>query len=109
MSSLFEALQDVDDLQKEAHKKYEAEVDEWWSALPTEDKERAFYSVVKRIYENELVQQGSYRYILYDVFGFGPHMYIAGMDCGFMSLHNAIKTEAEQQIIDEFYAKKGAL
>lgn len=99
----------IDDEYQLAKNEYEVEVDRWWSDMPIEDKERAFYSVVKRIYENELVQQGSYRYILYDVFGFEPHMYMAGMDCGFMALHNAIKTNEEQQIIDEFYAKKVGL
>ena len=52
---------------------------------------KAFYSVVKRIVDGELVQKGSYRYVLYEVFGFGPESYTLGMMCGFMSLHNNIE------------------
>jgi hypothetical protein len=71
-------------------KAYEAEADSFWDSLSSEDKLYAFYSVVSRIYKGEIKEQGSYRYVLYDVFGFGPESYAIGMDCGYMYLHNAI-------------------
>jgi len=83
---------------------FELETDAWWNQLSIEDRERAFYSVVKRIYDNEIAEQSSYRYILYDVFGFGPEYYGLGMACGFMSLHNAIKTPEEETILANYKA-----
>ena len=70
--------------------KYEAENNAWWDGLTEEEREDAFYAVCKRIHKAELEQRGSYRYALYDVFGFDPGMYMRGMDCGFMAIHNAI-------------------
>jgi len=46
--------------------------------------------VCKRIHTGDIKDSGTYRYVLYDVFGFDPGMYGAGMDCGYMAIHNAI-------------------
>lgn len=73
----------------------EKECDEYWDSLKYEDQLKAFYSVVKRIYQGEIKEKGTYRYILYEVFQFGPEAYELGMDCGFMYLHNAI-VDAEE-------------
>lgn len=81
---------------KAAKSEYESECDEYWESLPYDDRLKAFYSVVKRIYKGEIKDKGSYRWVLYDVFGFGPEAYSMGMDCGFMYLHNAI-VEAEEE------------
>lgn len=64
----------------------------FWDSLSYEDRCNAFHAVVSRLAEGELEKKGSYRYILYDLFGFGPEMYARGMDCGFIALHNSIKT-----------------
>lgn len=69
---------------------YEADNDAWWNGLSKKEREDAFYAVCKRIHKAELKDKGTYRYALYDVFGFDPGMYKAGMDCGYMALHNAI-------------------
>lgn len=82
--------QELNRLQLEAQTRREKECDEYWNNLEYEDQLKAFYSVVKRIYQGEIKDQGTYRYILYDVFGFGPEAYALGMDCGFMYLHNSI-------------------
>ena len=75
----------------EKHRKEdEARNDAWWEGLTEEEREDAFYAVCKRLYQGELKERGSYRYVLYNVFGFDPGMYMRGMDCGFMALHNAI-------------------
>ena len=71
--------------------------DEWWESLSQEEQMKAFYSVVKRIVQGELEDKGSYRYVLYDVFGFGPESYGMGMNCGYMALHNAIFDGEEYQ------------
>ena len=77
-------------LQLESRNSREIEYDEYWNNLPYEDQLKAFYSVVKRIYRGEIKDKGSYRWVLYDVFNFGPEAYGLGMDCGYMYLHNAI-------------------
>lgn len=75
---------------------YEAKNNEWWNSLSEEEREDAFYAVVKRIHKAEFIDKGSYRYALYDVFGFDPSMYARGMDCGFMDLHNAIEIDEDK-------------
>jgi len=102
-NSLLETLASLSDACNKAAKEYETETDDWWNNLSYDDKLRAFYSVIKRVYDGEIKQQGSYRYVLYDVFGFGPDAYGMGMECGFMDIHNSIMTDAEKQIIDKHY------
>lgn len=62
----------------------------FWNSLSYDDKCHAFQAVVERIYQGDVVEQGSYRYVLYDVFKFGPDMYGRAMDCGYLTLHNRI-------------------
>ena len=52
--------------------------------------------------------KGSYRYALYEVFGFEADSYIVGMDCGYLDLHNALfdaglyaKLKAEGKLPEE--------
>ena len=71
-------------------KEYEDKTDAWWDGLAEREREDAFYSVIKRMYQAEVKDRGTYRYALYDVFGFEGGMYGAGMDCGYMALHNII-------------------
>jgi len=75
---------------KKARKVYEHDNDTWWTGLSEKEREDAFYAVCKRLHQGELKDRGSYRYVLYNIFGFSPNMYVRGMDCGFMALHNAI-------------------
>lgn len=83
-------LKKIQELYAETKDAREKECDEYWNNLPYEDQLKAFYSVVKRIYQGEIKDKGSYRWVLYDVFNFGPEAYSLGMDCGYMYLHNAI-------------------
>lgn len=62
----------------------------WWDGLSYEDQLKAFRSVCRRIYDGDVKHRGSYRYVLYNVFGFGADSYADGMDCGYMSIHNLI-------------------
>jgi hypothetical protein len=83
-------LSDFSQLMEDEKLRFESKVDSWWNNLSEQEREWAFYSVVKLIYQGEIVEKGSYRYVLYDIFKFDPAMYIRGMDCGFMHLHNVI-------------------
>ena len=73
------------------------EYDKYWNSLSKEDQLKAFYSVCKRIHKGDVIDRGSYRWVLYDVFEFGPESYIVGMDCGYMSLHNYICDGVEME------------
>jgi hypothetical protein len=93
-----EALQqlaDIGQICEDEKLRFESKVDSWWNNLSEQEREWAFYSVVKRICKGELVDKGSYRYVLYNVFGFDAGMYALGMDCGYMALHNSIMTEEQ--------------
>ena len=85
-----QALSDLGQEMEKSRKQYEEENDAWWEGLTEEEREDAFFAVVKRIHKAELQDRGTYRWTLYNVFGFDPGMYMKGMDCGFMALHNAI-------------------
>ena len=87
---MWDELDELGKVMLEAKDAKEKECDEYWNNLDYEDRLKAFYSVVKRIYQGEIKDKGSYRWVLYDVFNFGPEAYILGMDCGYMYLHNAI-------------------
>ena len=94
---LFEALGDLREAQQKSRKDYEIMNDAWWNGLSEEEREEAFYAVCKRIHKAELVDRGTYRDALYDVFGFDMYMYGRGMDCGYMNIHNAIHIGEEPQ------------
>jgi hypothetical protein len=102
-NKILETLSELGKLYEESSRAYEAENDAWWNNLSEKEREDAFYAVVKRIYKGEIVEKGSYRYVLYDVFGFDFHMYARGMDCGYMYLHNAIFDGENPAEVTTFY------
>jgi hypothetical protein len=93
MTELVEAQKIFDEIEKE----YDDEADMLWNSFSQEDQQRLFYSVIKRLVKGELRDHGTYRYILYDVFGFDSSSYFMGMNCGFMELHNSIYTQEEMR------------
>lgn len=68
------------------------ETDKWWDSLSEDERKKAFFSVCSRIYESEIIDRGSYKFILYDKFDFteGPDTYKLGTDSGFKALHDRI-------------------
>jgi len=94
-NQLHEALSMFSEVYNQLADKYEADADNWWAGLSEQDKLLAFYSVCKRIYKGEIEDRGSYRHVLYSVFGFGPEAYSIGMECNFLELHNCIYTSDE--------------
>jgi len=75
---------------QEADARYAADCEKYWDGLSYDDKLMAFSSVVKRIVKGDIKDRGSYRYVLYDVFGFDMDSYGIGMQCGYMDLHNSV-------------------
>lgn len=94
---LLEGLDKLRELQQKAQAEYEAKNEAWWNGLTEEEREDAFYAVTKRIYKAEVVDRGTYRWALYNVFNFDMSMYGRGMDCGYMSLHNIIFDGLERE------------
>ena len=80
----------------DARKVYEVDNDKWWEGLTEVEREDAFYAVIKRMHTAEIKDQGSYRYALYNVFGFAPNMYTQGMHCGYFDLHNALVPDIDE-------------
>lgn len=68
----------------------EEDHDKFWNSLSTDDQLKAFCSVMRRLYKAEIQERGSYRYTLYEVFGFGSESYVQAQISGFLAIHNAI-------------------
>lgn len=92
-----DGLAKLSQMMEESRKQYEEENDAWWNGLTEKEREDAFFAVVKRIYAAELMDHGTYRYALYDIFGFDEGMYTKGVDCGFMAIHNAMGDSEDYQ------------
>ena len=86
----FENLHNYQAAYEEAMKKYDKNSEEWWDSLSYEDKLKAFYEVTRRIHKADVIDGGSYRYALYEVFGFDEAAYALGMRCGYLDIHNLI-------------------
>lgn len=98
-----ESLQFLADLGQEYTKireEYDLKNDAWWNGLSEEERQEAFYAVCKRIHKGDIVDKGTYRHVLYDVFEFDPGMYMPGMDCGYMNIHNHIFDGTEREAIN---------
>ena len=80
---------------EEARVANEKEANDFWDSLSYDDKCNAFHYVISKIFEGEIKVKGSYRYVLYDIFKFGPDMYTRGMECGYMALHNSIMNDEQ--------------
>lgn len=69
---------------------YKKEAEDFFNNLDEENKIKCFMHVVGKIVQSNLIDQGSYRHLLYDVMGFDTSTYGLGMDFGLMELHNSI-------------------
>ena len=83
-------MEEIRRIYKEGRDIYDVECEDWWKDLSYDDKLKAFYIITKRIHKGDVVDQGSFRYVLYDVFEFDMDAYLVGMDSGYMDIHNAI-------------------
>ncbi len=89
--SLVESLSEFGEQMQKIAEKYEGECDDYWDKLSYEEKLKAFYSVCKRIHKADVVDEGSYRHALYEVFKFDADAYVIGMECNYMDIHNYIQ------------------
>lgn len=84
-------LTDMQKVQEELEEANQKESDDFWNNLSKEQQMLAFYSVCKRIHLGDIQHKGSYRHVLYQVFGFGLESYSLGMECGYIDIHNYIQ------------------
>lgn len=93
---LVESLSKVSNVMRDVSEQYDKECDTYWHNLSYEERLKAFYSVCKRIHKGDVLDRGTYRYVLYDTFVFDADSYSIGMDCGYMTLHNLIQEGLEK-------------
>lgn len=79
----------------EAMDSIEKESEEFWNSLSKDDQLKVFCAVSRRIHKGEIVDNGSYRYVLYQIFGFGPEAYAPAQCSGYLDIHNAIVPSKE--------------
>lgn len=82
------------------------EQENYWNSLTTNQQIDLFCCVVRRICDGELRQKGSYRYVLYDTFGFDPSAYGLALEAGYMELHNSIRNPDDDFDLLEGFCKE---
>ncbi len=88
-----DALAELSELSQQFQKamdEIEQQEEEYWNSLDREQQLCCFNSVARRLLKGEIEERGSYRYVLYNVFKFGPEAYVRAQCAGFLALHNAI-------------------
>lgn len=99
-------LAETSQLFQQALDRLEVEQEQYWSSLTKEQQLLAFCAVVRRIHKGELQDRGTYRYVLYNVFGFGAEAYAAAQFAGYMAIHNSIfDYNHETRLLQAFCSK----
>ena len=88
--SALSAMAEFSQLFQQAMDALEVEQEQYWESLTKDQQLMAFCAVARRIHKGDVEQRGSYRYVLYQVFGFGPEAYAPAQLAGYLSLHNLI-------------------
>ena len=84
-------------IEEQAREQYEQKAKEYFDSLEIDNQLLLFFYITNVIFENYFKDNGSYRGLLYNKFGFGPEAYSLGMDSGMFALHNAITTPQENE------------
>lgn len=87
---LLKTFEEISKTFKEAMAEVEKDSEEYWNSLSKEEQLKAFCAMSRRIYKGEIKDRGTYRYVLYDVFGFGPEAYAPAQLAGYLEIHNSI-------------------
>jgi len=97
------ALDEISRVWNEAMQEVENQSEQYWNSLTKEQQLQAFCAVSRRIYKGEIEDQGTYRWVLYDVFGFGPEAYAPAQIAGYLAIHNAIfSADHEHRLLSQF-------
>jgi len=84
-------------IEEEVQEQYTKKAKEYYDSLGMDNQLLLFFYITNLIFENYFKDNGSYRGLLYDKFGFGPEAYSLGMDSGMFALHNSISTPDENE------------
>lgn len=87
---LLDTLNKASDAWNEAMAEIEQDSEQYWNSLSKEDQLKVFCAVCRRIHQGDIVDKGTYRYVLYQVFGFGPEAYAPAQLAGYLAIHNSI-------------------
>lgn len=86
----------------------EKDSETYWNGLSKEEQLKVFCAVSRRIHQGEIFDQGSYRHVLYDVFGFGPEAYAPAQMAGYLGIHNSIMNpDHDEKMLKAFCDKYG--
>jgi hypothetical protein len=100
------SLEEIQNDFNRVFKELELEQEQHWNSLSKEDQLKCFCAVARRIYQGEIEKHGSYRYVLYDVFGFGPEAYAQAQMAGYLSIHNSIMPDDyDIRLLEAFCSK----
>lgn len=89
-------------------KEVENEEEAYWNSLTKEQQLCAFNSVCRRIIKGEFQDKGTYRYVLYEIFGFGMEAYARAQMAGYLDIHNSIfSSENEEKLLAAFAKSLG--
>lgn len=98
-------LSEISDRFQAAMKAEEEHQEQYWNSLTKEQQLMAFCAISRRIYDGEIKQGGTYRYVLYNVFGFGSEAYVSAQCAGYMEIHNALFTGRDEEVLLKNFAE----
>lgn len=97
---LLDVLDSLQELQVETTERWLHESEDYWNSLDQETQQMVFCAVVRRIYKGEIKEQGSYRHVLYDSFGFDTDSYGRAMDAGYLTIHNRLLRDDDVDCVE---------
>lgn len=104
--NILDSLAEMSETYNKSMKQWEEQQEVYWNSLTKEQQLDAFCAVSRRIYQAELIDQGTYRHALYGVFGFGPEAYAAAQCAGYLDIHNSINdADHDRRLLEKFCEK----
>jgi hypothetical protein len=98
-------LEDLSDIYVKVMKEIQEDQEKYWNSLSKDDQLKVFCAVCRRIFKGDIELKGSYRYVLYEVFGFEADAYAQAQDAGYLAIHNAIFTSDQEERLLAHFAK----
>lgn len=98
-------LNEISKTFNQSMKEAEDAQEQYWNSLSKEDQIKCFCAVARRIHKGEIEDRGTYRWVLYDVFGFGPESYAQAQIAGYLAIHNSIMGPDEERNLLLAFAK----
>jgi hypothetical protein len=100
---LKDSLSEIGEAWNKAMLNIEQASEEYWNSLTKEQQLDAFCAVCRRIYKGDIEDKGTYRYVLYNVFEFGPEAYAPAQMAGYLTIHNSIfDAEHDDNLLTKF-------